>query len=116
VRRILVLVLFAAWAHAQDKPLEISDAEMLNQRGEKVHFYSDLVKGRVVVIQSIFTTCTTLCPLLGSSFAKVQDSLAGSDVRLISISVDPTTDTPERLKEWGARYHAGSNWTMVTGS
>jgi protein SCO1/2 len=54
--------------------------------------------------------------LLGSSFSKVQESLAGRDFRLISISVDPATDTPERLKAWGERYHAGPNWTMVTGS
>jgi protein SCO1/2 len=98
-----------------DRPLEIPDAELVNQRGEKVHFYSDLVKGRVVVIQSIFTTCTTLCPLLGSAFSHVQDTL-GRDVHLISVSVDPAADTPERLKAWGARYHAGPNWTMVTGS
>jgi protein SCO1/2 len=98
-----------------DRPLEIPDAELVNQRGEKVHFYSDLVKGRVVVIQSIFTTCTTLCPLLGTAFSHVQDTV-GSDVHLISISVDPAADTPERLKAWGARYHAGPNWTMVTGT
>jgi protein SCO1/2 len=101
-----------------DRPLEIPDAELWNQRGEKIHFYSDLVKGRVVVIQSIFTTCTTLCPLLGSAFSHVQDTLGdrARDVRLISISVDPATDTPERLKAWGARYRAGPNWTMVTGN
>ena len=100
-----------------DRPLEIPDAELLNQRGEKIHFYSDLVKGHVVVIQSMFTTCTTLCPLLGAAFSHVQDTLGdASGVRLISISVDPATDTPERLKAWGARYHAGPNWTIVTGN
>ena len=114
--RRIALFLMCAWAvRAQDRPMEIPDAELWNQRGEKVHFYSDLVKGKVVVIQSMFTTCTTLCPLLGSAFARVQDTLGDRNVHLISISVDPATDTPERMKEWGARYHAGTNWTMVTG-
>jgi protein SCO1/2 len=101
-----------------DRPLEIPDAELFNQRGERIHFYSDLVKGHVVVIQSIFTTCTTLCPLLGTAFSHLQDTLGdrARDVRLISISVDPATDTPDRLKAWGARYHAGPNWTLVTGN
>ena len=129
VGSIVIALLFCfspTHAHAQpakstqelDRPLDIPDAELWNQRGEKIHFYSDLVKGRVVVIQSIFTTCTTLCPLLGTTFSHVQDTLGGRarDVRLISISVDPSTDTPERLKAWGARYHAGPNWTMVTGN
>lgn len=114
--RRLGLLLICAWAAiAQDRPLDIPDAELLNQRGEKVHFYSDLVKGKVVVIQSMFSTCTTLCPLLGSAFSRVQEMLTDRDVHLISISVDPATDTPERLRAWGTRYHAGANWTMVTG-
>jgi len=41
---------------------------------------------------------------------------AGRDVRLISISVDPATDTPERLKAWGEKFHAGPGWTLVTGA
>jgi protein SCO1/2 len=96
----------------------IPDVELLDQDGRKVHFYSDLVQGRVVVINFIFTTCTTICPPLGATFARVQKELgerAGRDVRFISISVDPVTDTPERLKAWGAKFHAGPAWTFVTG-
>jgi cytochrome oxidase Cu insertion factor (SCO1/SenC/PrrC family) len=93
----------------------IPDVELLDQDGRTVHFYSDLVKGRVVAINFIFTTCTTICPPLGATFARVQKDLAGRDVQLISISVDPATDTPERLKAWGAKFHAGPAWTFVTG-
>ncbi len=81
--------------------------------------YSDLVKGKVVAVNFIFTTCTTICPPLGATFARVQKELgarAGRDVRLISVSVDPATDTPERLKVWGAKFHAGEGWTFVTGA
>ena len=98
--------------------LNIPDIELLDQNGRKIHFYTDLVKGKTVVINFIFTTCTTICPPLGATFARVQKELgdkAGRDVRLISISVDPATDTPERLKAWGAKFRAGEGWTFVTG-
>ncbi|HSK63136.1 MAG TPA: SCO family protein [Pyrinomonadaceae bacterium] len=115
--------------HAHDAPvaevssgkvskMNIPDVELLDQNGRKIHFYTDLVKGKTVVINFIFTTCTTICPPLGATFARVQKELgdrAGRDVHFISISVDPATDTPERLKSWGAKFHAGDGWTFVTG-
>jgi protein SCO1 len=101
-----------------DSRMMIPDVEVLDQDGRTVHFYSDLVKGRVVVINFIFTTCTTICPPLGATFSRVQKDLgarAGRDVQFISISVDPATDTPERLKAWGAKFQAGTAWTFITG-
>jgi len=103
----------------QATKMNIPDVELLDQDGRKIHFYTDLVKGQTVVINFIFTTCTTICPPLGASFARVQKELGdkvGRDVRFISISVDPATDTPERLKAWGAKFHAGEGWTFVTGN
>jgi cytochrome oxidase Cu insertion factor (SCO1/SenC/PrrC family) len=99
--------------------INIPDIEVLDQNGRKIHFYTDLVKGHTVAINFIFTTCTTICPPLGATFARVQKELGdkvGRDVRFISISVDPATDTPERLKAWGAKFHAGDGWTLVTGN
>ena len=99
--------------------MNIPDIELLDQNGRKIRFYTDLVKGQTVAINFIFTTCTTICPPLGATFARVQKELgdkAGRDVRFISISVDPATDTPERLKAWGAKFHAGDGWTFVTGA
>jgi cytochrome oxidase Cu insertion factor (SCO1/SenC/PrrC family) len=94
----------------------IPDVELLDQNGRKIHFYTDLVKGHTVVINFIFTTCTTICPPLGATFARVQKELGDKkDVRFISISVDPATDTPERLKSWAAKFHGGDAWTLVTG-
>jgi len=81
--------------------------------------YSDLVQGKTVAINFIFTTCTTICPPLGATFARVQRELgerAGRDVHLISVSVDPANDTPERLKAWGAKFKAAPGWTFVTGA
>lgn len=99
--------------------MNIPDVELLDQDGRKIHFYTDLIKGQTVAINFIFTTCTTICPPLGATFARVQRELgdkAGRDVRFISISVDPATDTPERLKAWGEKFHAGAGWTFVTGN
>lgn len=99
--------------------LTIPDLPVLTQDGEEVHFFHDLVAGRVVAMNFIFTTCRTICPPLGANFGKLQTLLgdrAGRDVYLISVSVDPVTDTPERLKAWGETFGAGPGWTLVTGS
>ena len=106
-------------SHEVGRQMNIPDVELLDQNGRKIHFYTDLVKGQTVVINFIFTTCTTICPPLGATFARLQKELGdkvGRDVRFISISVDPATDTPERLKAWGAKFHAGEGWTFVTGN
>jgi cytochrome oxidase Cu insertion factor (SCO1/SenC/PrrC family) len=98
--------------------MEIPDVEVLDQDGNKLRFYTDLVKGKTVAINFIFTTCTTICPPLGATFARVQKLLAEQsrrEVQLISISVDPVTDTPQRLKAWGDKFNAGPGWTFITG-
>jgi cytochrome oxidase Cu insertion factor (SCO1/SenC/PrrC family) len=91
---------------------------VLDQNGNRRHFYGDLVRGKVVAINFVYTTCTTICPPLGATFGKLQKSLGervGKDVFLISVSVDPATDTPERLRAWGAQFGAKPGWTLVTG-
>ncbi|HEX7180573.1 MAG TPA: SCO family protein [Thermoanaerobaculia bacterium] len=98
--------------------LDIPDIALVDQDGKPVRFYSDLVKGKVVVVNFIFTTCTTICPPMGATFGKLQSLLgdrAGRDVHMISVSVDPATDTPERMKAWGQKFNAGPGWTLVTG-
>ncbi|HYP25665.1 MAG TPA: SCO family protein [Blastocatellia bacterium] len=95
------------------------DTVVYDQDGKKLRFFSDLVKGKTVAINFIFTTCTTICPPLTATFRKVQQDLGdrvGKDVHLISISVDPTTDVPERLKAFAAKFKAGPGWSFVTGS
>lgn len=94
------------------------DVPLVDQDGRAVHFYSDLVRGKRVAINFVFTTCTTICPPMGANFQQLQTLLgprAGADVRLLSVSIDPLTDTPERLKAWGAKFHAGPGWTLLTG-
>lgn len=96
----------------------IPDVALVDQDGKPVRFYTDLVHGKVVMMNFIFTSCTTICPPMGATFSKVQKVLgerAGRDVHLISVSVDPATDTPERLKAWSQKLGAGPGWTLVTG-
>lgn len=81
----------------------------------ELHFYSDLIKKRVTAINFIFTSCTTVCPLMGVRFAQLQ-ALLPKDVSLISVSIDPANDTPQRLAEWGKRVGAKPGWTLVTGT
>ena len=98
--------------------MAIPDVEVLDQDGNALHFYRDLIKDKTVAINFIFTNCTTICPPLAATFARVQKEMGdkvGKDVHFISISVDPLTDTPERLKAWGAKFKAGPGWTFVTG-
>lgn len=99
--------------------LKIPDTVVYNQHGQKLNFYTDLVKGKTVAINFIFTTCTTICPPLTATFRRVQQELGervGRDIELISISVDPTTDVPERLKEFSGKFKTAPGWTFVTGS
>lgn len=98
--------------------MTIPDLEVLDQNGKRLHFYRDLVRQKVVAINFIFTTCTTICPPMAATFARVQALMGetiGEDARLISISVDPVTDTPERLRAWSAKFGARPGWTLVTG-
>jgi cytochrome oxidase Cu insertion factor (SCO1/SenC/PrrC family) len=98
--------------------LQVPDVTLVNQDGKPVRLTADLIGRRVVVVNFLFTTCTTSCPLLGGKFGELQHQLGdklGAEYGLISISVDPITDTPERLKEFGRRYKAGPGWTLVTG-
>lgn len=94
------------------------DIRLIDQEGREVRLYSDLIEGKVVVIDVMFTACIGACPIMSSTFAKIQDRLGerlGKDVHLISISVDPVNDTPARLKEFAARFKARPGWFFLTG-
>lgn len=98
--------------------MRIPDVIVQDQNGKSLNFYTDLVKGKVVAINFVFTTCTTICPPLTATFRRVQQQLAEqkSPVQLISISVDPAVDTPERLRDFAAKFKTEPGWTFVTGN
>jgi len=73
---------------------------------------------RIVVVDFVYTTCSTVCPVLSALFHQVQSQLGdalGDEVVMVSISVDPTRDTPARLKQYAAKFDAGADWTWLTG-
>jgi protein SCO1/2 len=95
-----------------------SDVELIDQDGRKVRFYTDVLKGKTVVVNAFFTTCTSVCPPMNRSMEKIQEALGervGKDVFLVSLTVDPATDTPTRLKEYAAKFHARPGWMFLTG-
>ena len=96
---------------------KIPNARIYDQNGQQLNFYNDLVKGKTVAINFIFTTCTASCPPLTATFRRVQQNAErrGLPLQLISISVDPTVDTPERLHAFAEKFNAGPGWTFVTG-
>jgi protein SCO1 len=114
----------AGMNHAESKPVHepaaiVPDIPVLDQNGKRLNFYSDLIRGRTVAIDFIFTSCSSFCSMLTANFRTVQDQLAsriGKDIALISISIDPATDTPGQLKAFSAQFEPGPGWTFVTGA
>jgi protein SCO1/2 len=95
-----------------------TDVQLINQDGKPVRFYSDVLKGKTVVVNAFFTTCTSVCPPMNRNMEKIQEVLGdrvGRDVFLVSITVDPQVDTPPRLKEYAQKFHAGPGWIFLTG-
>ncbi len=91
---------------------------LTTQDGQKVHFYEDVIKGKIVVIDLIYTHCVDACPLETAKLVQVQKLLGesvGKDIFFYSITIDPKRDTPEVLKEYAEKYHVGPGWTFLTG-
>ena len=95
-----------------------TDVELIDQDGKPHRFYSDLLKGKIVIANAFFTTCTSVCPPMTRNLEKVQEAMGerfGREVFIVSISVDPLVDTPARLKEYAAKFHAKPGWMFLTG-
>lgn len=91
---------------------------LITQDNKKVRFYDDLVKGKVVVINLMYTTCADICPITTGSLLQVQKALGdriGRDVFLYSITLDPERDTPEMLKTYAKNIGAKKGWYFLTG-
>ncbi len=106
--------------------IKLPDVTVLDHNGKPQRFLTDLIKGRSVAVNFIFTSCTSICTPLGATFKGMQDELARrgvgtsarstKDVHLISVSVDPLNDTPEELTRYARKFDAAPGWTLVTGS
>lgn len=91
---------------------------LITQDGQTVRFYDDLIKGKAVAINLIYTHCKDTCPLETARLAQAQKLLGdrvGKEIFFYSISIDPKRDTPEVLKAYMAKFHVGPGWTFLTG-
>ena len=98
--------------------VDLLDHVLLDQHGNDVKFVSDVIGDRIVVMDFIYTSCTTVCPVISAVFGQVQNKLGdqlGDDVVLVSVSVDPIRDTPKRLKAYATTHKAQPGWIWLTG-
>jgi protein SCO1 len=96
----------------------VPNVTLLNQEGKKVNLKALVDAGKPVMIDFIYTTCNTICPVLSASFMNVRKGLGAEvdKVQFISISIDPEHDRPEVMKKYLARFNSGKGWEFLTGS
>lgn len=106
-------------AHQEKARVRFADVSLLDQDGMPVRLEKDLVGDRLVVMGFIYTSCTTVCPVVSSIMGKVQQQLGGrvgEEIRLVSISVDPQRDDAKRLASYARAFQHGPGWSWLTGS
>lgn len=131
---VAVTLLCAAAAsapgHAEDPPgrgadvslssvqNEIPNVQLVRQDGESVSLRKEMDDGRPIVLNFIFTTCGSICPLMSQVLGEFQRKLGAESARvhLMSISIDPEQDTPERLREYAEHFGASPSWQYYTGT
>jgi protein SCO1 len=95
-----------------------TDTVLINQNGERMRFYTDLMKDKTVIIDTFFATCQASCLPMNRNLAQIQEGLGdrlGKDVHILSISVDPGVDTPPLLKAYAKKLNAKPGWYFLTG-
>jgi protein SCO1/2 len=98
--------------------IELYDLELVTQDGKRVKFKSEVIADKLVAMTFIFTSCTTICPVYNAIFTRLQPMLGdrlGSEVILVTMTVDPTTDVPGRMKKEAKKYQAKPGWYYLTG-
>src|SRR5215204_1759951 len=118
---IVVLTLMTAQAQESRESRAqnyFTDTVLVNQNGEKMRLYSDLLKDKTVIIDSFFATCAGSCLPMNRNLERIQEALGdrlGKDAHIISISVDPAVDTPASLKAYAKKLNARPGWYFLTG-
>lgn len=91
---------------------------VVTMNGEETSLVEVLESDQPIMLNFIFTKCTTICPVLSATFTQLQEKLSEENqhVKMISISIDPEYDTPEVLQDYARRFNAGPNWQFLTGN
>jgi protein SCO1/2 len=98
--------------------VKLADVELTDQQRRRGRLPRDFVAGRIVVANFVFTTCSSVCPVISAIFAQLQQQLPADLARetvMLSLSVDPMNDTPDRLDAQAKQYGSGANWRWLTG-
>ena len=97
---------------------QIPNVVLQNSEQKPVALQQLLAGDRPVLVQFIFTSCQTVCPLLTATMAQAQKDLRSlrGDTRIVSISIDPEQDTPARMARYATQFEAQGDWTFLTGS
>ena len=106
-------------ATSESAQVQFADVALVDQTGKAVRLEKDLVSNKIVVMSFIYTSCTTVCPVVSSIMGKVQKQLGarvGTEVQLVSISIDPQRDDPKRLNDYARSFQNGPGWSWLTGS
>jgi cytochrome oxidase Cu insertion factor (SCO1/SenC/PrrC family)/mono/diheme cytochrome c family protein len=114
------MLLAPALGEAQTRrgPEFFPNLPVVNQDGQQLKFYDDLIKDKIVIVMFIYTSCTDICPLTTARMTQIEDKLGvavGRDIFIVSITVDPENDTPDKLKAYSKAFGTGPGWTFVTG-
>jgi len=98
--------------------VKVPEVKLVREDGKTVTLSEELADGRPVVLNFIFTSCTSICPVMSQIFTQLQSKLGDErdKVHMVSISIDPEQDTPARLTEYAKRFHAGPQWRFYTGT
>lgn len=106
-------------AGTRDAQAWFTDTLLKDQNGRELRFYSDVLKGKVVMLNVIFTHCNDACPLITRKLREVREAMGpqlAAQVTFVSLSSDPLNDTPEALKAFAAQQGVdGPNWLFLTG-
>jgi protein SCO1/2 len=106
-------------ARSESAQVKFADVALVDQNGKPVRLEKDLVTDKIVVMSFIYTSCTTVCPVVSSIMGKVQKQLGarvGEEVQLVSISIDPQRDDAKRLNDYARSFQKGPGWSWLTGS
>jgi protein SCO1/2 len=101
-----------------DRELTIPDLLLIDQDGKHVRFYTDLLKDKTFALSFFYTDCSYVCTRQGELFSSLQKRLGprlGKDVFIVSVTMNPQSDTPNKLRKWARKYGRQPGWTLVTG-
>ena len=97
-------------------PIEVPNVTVISSDGLCAPLH-DLLRGKVTAIQLMFSKCKSICPIEAATLARVQEALGdhpAEDIQLLSLSIDPATDTADVLRAWLDRFGARHGWTAVS--